>query len=330
MFFKKFKFLSFLLIMFIFPFNILAYSDYIAVSGKTIGINIKSDGIMVVGLYEVDGISPGKDAKINLGDRIVKINDEVVNTTNEMILKINNSTNKDSIKVTYIRNNKTYDTNLKLVLSNGVYKTGLYVKDEVNGVGTLTYVDPDSMMYGALGHEIVDKNTSIRIEVKDGKIYKSNVTSITKSIDGNPGEKNAEFYSNVVYGDVLDNTSSGIFGNYKESIDSFKLYKVTEPEDIKLGDAKILTVLNNDEVEEYSIKITRLNDTKSNIKNISFDIVDEKLISKTGGIVQGMSGSPIIQDDKIIGAVTHVVVDNPEKGYGIYITNMLDEMEKSN
>ena len=330
MFFKKFKFLSFLLIMFIFPFNILAYSDYIAVSGKTIGINIKSDGIMVVGLYEVDGISPGKDAKINLGDRIVKINDEVVNTTNEMILKINNSTNKDSIKVTYIRNNKTYDTNLKLVLSNGVYKTGLYVKDEVNGVGTLTYVDPDSMMYGALGHEIVDKNTSLRIEVKDGKIYKSNVTSITKSIDGNPGEKNAEFYSNVVYGDVLDNTSSGIFGNYKESIDSLKLYKVTEPEDIKLGDAKILTVLNNDEVKEYSIKITRLNDTKSNIKNISFDIIDEKLISKTGGIVQGMSGSPIIQDDKIIGAVTHVVVDNPEKGYGIYITNMLDEMEKRN
>ena len=174
----------------------------------------------------------------------------------------------------------------------------------------------------------MDKNTSLRIEVKDGKIYKSNVTSITKSIDGNPGEKNAEFYSNVVYGDVLDNTSSGIFGNYKESIDSFKLYKVTEPEDIKLGDAKILTVLNNDEVEEYSIKITRLNDTKSNIKNISFDIVDEKLISKTGGIVQGMSGSPIIQDDKIIGAVTHVVVNDPIKGYGIFITTMLEEGEK--
>ena len=330
MFFKKFKFLSFLLIMFIFPFNILAYSDYLAVSGKTIGINIKSDGIMVVGLYEVDGVSPAKDAKINLGDRIIKINDEVVNTTSEMISKINNSTNKDSVSITYIRNDKIYDTNLKLILSNGAYKTGLYVKDEVSGIGTLTYVDPDSMKYGALGHEIVDKNTSLRIKVKDGKIYKSNVTSITKSIDGNPGEKNAEFYSNVVYGDVIDNTSSGIFGNYKESIDGFKLYKVTEPEDIKLGDAKILTVLDNDKVSEYSIKITRLNDTKSNIKNISFDIVDEKLINKTGGIVQGMSGSPIIQGDKIIGAVTHVVVDNPLKGYGIYITNMLNEMEKSN
>lgn len=331
MFLKKFKikFLSFLLIMCILPYNILAYSDYVAVSGKNIGIQIKSEGIMVVGLYSVNGVSPGKDADINLGDRIIKINDDYVNNINEMVSKITNSKNKESVKITYIRGSDTKETTLKLVKgSDNVYKTGLYVKDEINGVGTLTYIDPETMMYGALGHAIIDKNTLTKIEIKDGKIYKSNVTGITKSSDGSPGEKNAEFYSGIVYGTINKNTESGIFGEYQESIDEMKLYKVADVSDIKLGSAKILTVLNGNEIKEYDINITRLNDTVSKVKNISFDITDTELLEKTGGIVQGMSGSPIIQDDKIVGAVTHVVVDDPERGYGIYITNMLSEMEK--
>lgn len=329
--FKKFKnaFLSFLLIMCILPYNILAYSDYVAVSGKNIGIQIKSNGIMVVGLYTINGVSPGKDADISLGDRIIKIEDDYVNNINEMVNKITNSKNKESVKITYIRGNETKETHLKLVKgSDNVYKTGLYVKDEINGVGTLTYIDPETMMYGALGHAIIDKNTLSKIEIKDGKIYKSNVTSITKSNNGSPGEKNAEFYSGIVYGTVNKNTDSGIFGEYKDALDDAKLYKVADIDEIKLGKAKILTVLEGNKIEEYDINITKLNDTVSKIKNISFDITDTELLEKTGGIVQGMSGSPIIQDDKIIGAVTHVVVDDPKRGYGIYITNMLEEMEK--
>lgn len=331
MFFKKFKniFLSLLLIMCILPINILAYSDYLLVSGKNIGINIKSDGIMVVGLYSVNNISPGKDADINLGDRIIKINDKSVNNISEMVSMISNSTNKEMVKITYIRGNSEGSTNLKLIKSNdGTYKTGLYVKDEISGVGTLTYVDPESKMYGALGHEIIDKNTSIRMEIKDGKIYNSEVTGITKSKNGNPGEKNAVFYTNQVFGNIEKNTSSGIFGSYTDSLNGFKEYKVANTDEIKLGSAKILTVLSGSEIKEYEINITKLNDSNSKYKNILFDITDKELLEKTGGVVQGMSGSPIIQDDKIIGAVTHVVVDNPEKGYGIYITNMLSEMEK--
>ena len=331
MFFKKFKniFLSLLFIMCILPVNILAYSDYLLVSGKNIGINIKSDGIMVVGLYSVNNISPGKDANINLGDRIIKINDKSVNNISEMVSMISNSTNKEVVKITYIRGSSQGSTNLKLIKSSdGTYKTGLYVKDEISGVGTLTYVDPESKMYGALGHEIIDKNTSIKMEIKDGKIYKSEVTSIIKSKNGNPGEKNAVFYTNQVFGNIEKNTHSGIFGSYTDSLDEFKEYKVANTDEIKLGSAKILTVLSGSEIKEYDINITRLNDSKSKYKNILFDITDKELLEKTGGVVQGMSGSPIIQDNKIIGAVTHVVVDNPEKGYGIYITNMLSEMEK--
>lgn len=331
MFFKKFKniFLSLLLIMCILPINIQAYSDYLLVSGKNIGINIKSDGIMVVGLYSVNGVYPGKDANINLGDRIIKINDTSVNNISEMVSAITNADNKESVKITYIRGSSQGATNLKLIKSSdGTYKTGLYVKDEISGVGTLTYIDPESNMYGALGHEIIDKNTSLKMEIKDGKIYNSKVTGITKSKNGSPGEKNAVFYTNEVFGNIEKNTHSGIFGDYTESIENLKEYKVADVDEIKLGEAKILTVLSGSEVKEYTINITRLNDSKSKYKNILFDITDTELLEKTGGIVQGMSGSPIIQDDKIIGAVTHVVVDNPEKGYGIYITNMLSEMEK--
>lgn len=324
MFFKKIKLIFISIMLLTMPINALAYSDYIYASGKSVGINIKLKGIMVVGLYEVNGISPGVIAKINLGDRIIKVNNNDVNSIKEMTDAISNSNNKDSVEITYLRNNKEYKTNLKLINDNGIYKTGLYVKDTISGVGTLTYIDPGTMMYGALGHEIIDRNTKTMVDIDDGKIFKSSVTGITKSTNGNPGSKNALYYSDVVYGNINKNTHSGIFGNFSANTDNLKLYKVSNP---VLGDAKILTVIDNDTIKEYSINITKINEFKET-KNILFDITDTELLNKTGGIVQGMSGSPIIQGDNIVGSVTHVVVDNPEKGYGIYITNMLTEAEK--
>ena len=237
---------------------------------------------------------------------------------------ISKSNNKDNVEITYLRNNKEYKTNLELINDNGIYKTGLYVKDTISGVRTLTYIDPGTMMYGALGHEIIDKNTKTIVDIDDGKIFKSSVTGITKSTNGNPGSKNALYYNDVVYGNINKNTHSGIFGNFSANTDNLKLYKVSNP---VLGDAKILTVIDSDTIKEYSINITKINEFKET-KNILFDITDTELLNKTGGIVQGMSGSPIIQGDNIVGSVTHVVVDNPEKGYGIYITNMLTEAEK--
>lgn len=321
MFFKKIKLFFISIMLLTIPINALAYSNYIYASGKSVGINIKLKGIMVVGFYEINGISPGVDAKINLGDRIIKIDDKLINSINEMTSVISN---KDNVEITYLRNNKEYKTNLKLVNDNGIYKTGIYVKDTISGVGTLTYIDPGTMMYGALGHEIIDKNTKSMVDIDNGKIFKSSVTSITKSTNGNPGSKNALYYNDTVYGNIIKNTHSGIFGNFSSNTDNLKLYEVSNP---VLGSAKILTVIDNDTIKEYSINITKINEL-SETKNILFDITDTELLNKTGGIVQGMSGSPIIQGDKIVGSVTHVVVDNPQKGYGIFITNMLEESEK--
>lgn len=324
------KFIIYILLLIsILPSNAFAYSDKLIVSGKNIGIEIHTNGIMVVGLYSINNISPAKDADIRLGDNIIKINDIKVTSINEMLSAIDKYKSNNIIKITYIRGNKEYNTNLKLIKDkNNLYKTGLYVKDTINGVGTLTYIDPDSGMYGALGHEIIDKNSLTRVNISSGKIYKSDVIGINKSKSGIAGEKNAVFYKDEVYGSINKNTSSGIFGEYYVDLDKSVLYDVAKTDEIKLGKAKIITVLKNNEIKEYDIKINRLSSDNLSTKNISFTITDKELLDNAGGIVQGMSGSPIVQGNKIIGAVTHVVIENPINGYGIYITNMLNEMEK--
>ena len=318
---KKLKIkLLILLTSFIMPISILAYSDYIIPGGENIGIEIKSKGVMVVGLYEVNGKFLTSDLKA--GDLIIKINDQKVETIDDMTNIIGNSS--ETIKIDYIRNNKEETTTINLVKDeNNIYKTGLYVKDEIKGIGTLTFIDPNTKLFGALGHEIIEKSTGQILEVKDGKIYNSKVTNIEPSRDGNPGEKNAIFKDEI--GEIKENTTKGIFGEY-DNIPNKKLYKVAKENEIKTGEAKILTVLNDEEVKEYKIEILKI-DKNEKTKNLLFEITDKDLLETTGGIVQGMSGSPIIQDDYIIGAVTHVVVDSPTKGYGIFITNMLEEAE---
>lgn len=311
---------------FIMPQSILAYSDYIIAGGENIGLQVKNKGLIIAGFYDINNISPGVDANLKKGDQIVKADDKEVNSINDFVSIIKNS-NEKSIKITYIRSNKENTTTLNLINDNDVLKTGLYVKDVISGIGTLTYIDPKTKLYGALGHEIIESSSGMRINVKDGKIFDSKVTSIDKSIRGEPGCKNANINSSIVYGNIKENTTNGIFGNYTSDISNRKLYKVANYEDIKLGNAKIITVINDKEKREYDINIIKVSNNKNDNKNILFEITDDNLISKTGGIVQGMSGSPIIQDDKIIGAVTNVVVNNPKRGYAILITTMLDEAE---
>lgn len=328
MFFKKFKsiILLFLLSYFIIPLNILAYSDYIIASGENIGIKLNATGVMIVGTYEIEGKNPANEAGLEVGDIITSINNNKITSINQMVNEITTARN-NSVKIGYIRDEKEKTTDLNLYNDNGTYKTGLYVKDSISGIGTLTYIDPETKLFGALGHEITESTTGKIIEVKDGTIFDSTVTGITPSNDGNPGEKNATFNSKSIDGEIYENTNKGIFGKYTSSIEYSKKYKVANINDIKLGEAKILTVLDGNKVNEYSINIIKVSNTKDKIKNIIFEITDEDLLNKTNGIIQGMSGSPIIQGEYILGAVTHVVVDNPHKGYGILITNMLEEAE---
>lgn len=326
--FKKLKsFIAlFLVATFIMPQSLLAYSKYIVAGGENIGLSINNKGIIIAGFYKVGDKYPGYDAGLNKGDVIKRANDKEVSSIDDFIGAIKESDGK-SLKLVYQRGKQNETTTLNLTNENGTLKTGLYVKDMISGIGTLTYIDPESRIYGALGHEVLEQTTDTMINVRDGKIYNSNVTSVEKSVRGEPGAKNANTNSNDVFGDVKENKVSGIFGNYTKEINKDNLYKVAVYEDIKLGEAKIITVIEGTLKKEYSINILKVNNDKTDNKNILFEITDSNLINKTGGIVQGMSGSPIIQGNNIIGAVTNVVVNNPKRGYGILITTMLEEGE---
>lgn len=328
MFLKKLKsFIAIILVAtFIMPQSILAYSKYIVAGGENIGLQINNKGIIIAGFYKVNDKYPGREALLQKGDTIIKADNNDIQSIDDFIIAIKNS-NQKSLKLVYLRHNSEETTTLNLISENNILKTGLFVKDMVAGIGTLTFIDPNTKLYGALGHEIVESSSGTMINVKDGKIYNSKVTSIDKSIRGEPGAKNANVDSEDVYGNIKENTESGVFGYYSRKIDTNNLYEVAEYKNINLGNAKIITVLEGNKKKEYNINIIKVNNNKNDNKNILFEITDEELINKTGGIVQGMSGSPIIQNGKIIGAVTNVVVNNPKRGYGILITSMLEEAE---
>ena len=315
----------FLLAICFIPFSILAYPLTLLPGGETIGIGIQTKGIIVAGIYDINGIYPATEAGIKPGDIIIAADNKDITTIEELVSLINEN-HSSTLNLTYLRNGNKNNTTLKLESSNGIIKTGLYVKDSITGIGTLSFIDPITKKFGALGHEITEKNTGLLLEIKDGTIFSSNVTKIDRSSDGIPGSKNALFYSEDIKGTINKNTHFGIFGTYTEELPNKKTYKVANADDINLGNAKMLTVIEGQNIEEYDIEILKLNKKDDN-KNILFEIVDEELLAKTGGVVQGMSGSTIIQGDYIIGAVNYVVVDNPKRGYGIFITNMLKEME---
>jgi len=320
------KIMLLLSILFI-PLNVFAYSDYIYRGGNTLGIEVNCDGILVVGFYQIDGKYNKGTPELKVGDYIKSVNGVEVYTLNELSKEVEKYTKEKEVEIIFQRKNKQLKTKLPLVNDEGVYKTGLYVKDSIIGIGTLTYIDPGTGIYGALGHEIIESNSKSLVEIRDGSIFKNEIISIDKSSVGYAGSKNAKYFYNTIYGNIFKNTNHGIFGKYNADTEKFELVKVANNDEIKVGKAYIYTVLENEEVEEFEINITKINET-SDTKNITFEITDKELLNKTGGVVQGMSGSPIMQNNMIIGVVTHVIVDNPYTGYGLFITTMLEEGEK--
>ena len=325
MFFKNFKnklFLILILTTLIIPISAYAYSDEVILGGENVGIEVNSSGVLVVGFYNVNGTSPGRDAGLKIGDTILKVDDTVIQGITDLSKHFNDS---KTLKITYKRGNITSETTLNLVQDNKVYKTGLYVKDSIVGIGTLTFIDPSTKRFGALGHEILEQTTGTKFEIKNGKIFESNVTGIEKADRGSVGEKNAIYNEDEVYGNIDKNDITGIYGDYSRNFNNKDLIEISS--DIEPGKATIKTVILGQKKQEFEITILNV-DKNHQTKNILFEVTDQTLLSKGNGIVQGMSGSPIIQDNKLVGAVTHVVVDNPHKGYGILITNMLKESEK--
>lgn len=324
MFFKNFKnklFLILILTTLIIPISAYAYSDEVILGGENVGIEVNSSGVLVVGFYNVNGTSPGRDAGLKIGDTILKVDDTVIQGITDLSKHFNDS---KTLKITYKRGNITSETTLNLVQDKKVYKTGLYVKDSIVGIGTLTFIDPSTKRFGALGHEILEQTTGTKFEIKNGKIFESNVTGIEKADRGSVGEKNAIYNEDKVFGNIDKNDVTGIYGNYSKKYNERDLIKISS--DVEVGKAFIKTVISGQKKQDFEINILNI-DKNHETKNILFEVTDETLLNKGNGIVQGMSGSPIVQNDKLVGAVTHVVVDDPHKGYGILITNMLKESE---
>lgn len=307
------------------PLSTFAYSDKVILGGSNIGIEIQNDGILVVGFYEVN--NNYNTANMALGDIITHVNNVPVSTISDLINRIDEYIKDNKVTLTYKRDNKEYKSELELTKEDGIYKTGLYVKDKLSGCGTLSYIDPETKVYGALGHTVLESTTNKKIEVKSGFIFDTEVIKIDKSENGNPGSKTAKFNTSLKYGDIEKNTDVGIFGTFKGDIDTDSLVPIADLDEVKTGKATILTVIEGKKVEEFEINILKI-DKKHSVKNFYFEVTDERLLSKTGGVIQGMSGSPIMQNGHLIGAVTHVSIDKVNTGYGISIVTMLEEGDK--
>ncbi|QYR24196.1 SpoIVB peptidase [Paenibacillus sp. sptzw28] len=306
--------------------------------GQTIGVKVKSAGIMVVGHHQVVNakgtkLSPGEAANLQLGDLIVRINGKYVNDVHkvaEMAEEAGRS--KQPLQLSVKRGTHHFQTKLSPVFDSEdrAWRLGLYIRDSAAGVGTLTFFAPDQGVYGALGHVITDMDTQTPIEVGEGQILQSNVTSINKSQSGEPGEKRANFIKeSKVLGNIERNTPFGIFGKMKELPShsyNEKPVPVAFAEEVKEGPAQLLTVVNGQKVERFDVQIVHVaHQSSPATKGMVIKITDSRLLQKTGGIVQGMSGSPIIQNGKLVGAVTHVFVNDPSSGYGCFIEWMLQD-----
>ncbi|TCP31193.1 stage IV sporulation protein B [Scopulibacillus darangshiensis] len=305
--------------------------------GESIGVKLNTKGVLVVGYHLVDAAngekSPGEKAGIQVGDIITKINNKKIESMSDVKEVIRDSGDSgDPLKLSIVRHKKHIQKELAPIKdkNDNKYRIGLYIRDTAAGIGTLTFYEPKSGKYGALGHVISDVDTKQPIVVNDGEIVRSTVSSIDRGQDGHPGEKIASFPADEkAIGDITKNTPFGIFGRLNTDIDNGLMDKglpIALSNEVKEGPAKILTVVGGSKVEAFDIKVLSSVPQKfPATKGLVIKVTDPKLLKSTGGIVQGMSGSPIIQDGKIIGAVTHVFVNDPTSGYGVHIEWMLEE-----
>ncbi len=302
--------------------------------GLNVGIKISTKGVLVVGHSDLDSFegkieSPAKASGIELGDIIIRIDGEDIENSRDLSQKIS-KLEEEKILIEYMRNGINNKREVQLKKENNEYKLGLWVRDSTAGIGTLTFYDKKSNVFGALGHPITDGDTNRPFSIKEGNLLNSSIISIKKGEKGAPGELKGLFINErESIGKIDKNTESGIFGvgsDYLINNVYNRPIKVGFRSEIKEGPAKIITTIDENGPKEYDIEILKLlSQEEPGAKSMVIKVIDEELLEKTGGIVQGMSGSPIIQDDKLIGAVTHVLINKPDIGYGIYIEWMLKD-----
>lgn len=298
--------------------------------GKTVGIYVNTKGILVIDTGEVTDLygnttSPAKN-KLIKGDYIIELNGEKIKTKKQLIENITECSGK-TLSFVVKRNNEKVNVNIEPVETGvDVYKIGIWVRDDLQGLGTVTYVKGNE--FGALGHSITDTDTGELMQVSGGRLYLADIYGVEKGVSGTPGEIEGmiTYDTGNVVGEIEGNKTYGIFGNitddFKTEISEENAIEAAKESEVKLGKAQIQTYVSG-EKRLYNIEIVNIHKNKYGDKEMEIKVTDKDLIDLTGGIVQGMSGSPIIQNNKLIGCVTHVFVENPTRGYGIFIDKML-------
>lgn len=303
--------------------------QYVTPCGTPFGIKIYSDGLVVARTTEIETENgtknPSADANIVCGDIITAVNGEKL-ITNEQLLSCVENSNGKSIKIDGKHNDKNFSTEITPVLDKhqNSYRIGLWVKDSCAGIGTLTFVDNNSGTFAGLGHGICDSESGQIMPLKSGDIVKANISSVRKGCCGSPGALCGYFADGNTHGTLKANSEYGVYGTIDSNVTDNAEIPVSFRQEVVRGKAQILTTVDGNPPQYYDIEIENISYNNSNAtKNMVIKITDEKLIEKTGGIVQGMSGSPIIQNGMLVGAVTHVFVNDSSHGYAIFAENML-------
>lgn len=306
--------------------------------GTTVGLKLHTNGVLVVGMSEVKGINnekskPYENTKIKEGDMIVEVNGIAITCTNDLIQTVNSSEG-ENISIKYKRDEEIYSEEIIPVKTSSTeYKLGLWVRDTAAGIGTISFYDPESKSFAALGHGILDIDTEELISIANGEITTANIISIAKGEKGSPGEIRGSLIGQSSIGTISKNTKLGIYGTLNNAnvlnVGSESAIEIALREEIKEGKATLICSLENNQKKEYEIEIQKIyvNNNTDN-KSMVVKITDEELLNKTGGIIQGMSGSPIIQNGKLVGALTHVLVSDPTKGYAVFADLMVKQMRE--
>ena len=302
--------------------------------GMCVGVKLYANGIVVADRSDIEStdgkfLCPAKEAGIKKGDVIISVNGKITDSISDFELCVQND-GKNPLAVVYKRDGNTRSTTINAVIEkqSKEYKVGLLVRDSVAGIGTLTYYCPETKTYGALGHGI--EADEMMFPGSDGTIEKAKIINIVKGRKGMPGEIQGAFTGEKEIATIIQNGEHGIFATTdRAEIDIKNAIPVASKDEVQKGAAHIICTVDGENAKEYSIEIEKISFVSTGGKAMIIRITDKKLIEKTGGIIQGMSGSPIIQNGKFVGAVTHVFVNDPTRGYGIFIENMLSESEKS-
>ncbi len=305
--------------------------------GHTVGIKLFSDGVLVVGLSQVDtpvgAAAPAKTCGLKEGDIITHINSQEVDTIEEVQTILNDISGQEmSIRCLRGEDEVQLTTQAVRCSADGSYKLGAWIRDSMAGIGTVTFVDPQTGLFGALGHPVSDVDTQRLMPLSSGAILHSSVTGVQKGQMGQPGQLRGAFDLGHDMGQLYANTQQGIFGTLSATQDlpMTAAVPVARREEVHVGDITIRSNIQGEEVKEYQAEIVRVYpENDGDTRNFLIKVTDPELLEKTGGIVQGMSGSPILQDGKLIGAVTHVLVNDPTSGYGIFVENMLKAADEA-